>query len=110
MYPMAYEGLEQSPNIIYAGAAPNQQVIPAVSWCHETLKARKFFLVGSDYVWPHCVNEIIKDQLKANTDEVMARGGFGSPTIFVGKTDMYFGNDRMPLIREALERLKARAA
>jgi urea transport system substrate-binding protein len=36
-----------------------------VSWCYETLKARKFFLVGSDYVWPHCVNEIIKDQLKA---------------------------------------------
>jgi urea transport system substrate-binding protein len=40
-------------------------VIPAVSWCHEKLKARKFFLVGSDYVWPHCVNEIVKDQLKA---------------------------------------------
>ena len=65
IYPMAYEGLEQSPNIIYTGAAPNQQVIPAVSWCYESLKARKFFLVGSDYVWPHCVNEIIKDQLKA---------------------------------------------
>ena len=62
---MAYEGLEQSPNIVYTGAAPNQQVIPAVSWCYESLKARKFFLVGSDYVWPHCVNEIIKDQLKA---------------------------------------------
>jgi 2-hydroxychromene-2-carboxylate isomerase len=40
----------------------------------------------------------------------MARGGFGSPTIFVDNTDMYFGNDRMPLIREALLRLKARAA
>jgi urea transport system substrate-binding protein len=65
IYPMAYEGLEQSQNIVYTGAAPNQQVIPAVSWCHETLKARKFFLIGSDYVWPHCVNEIIKDQLKA---------------------------------------------
>jgi urea transport system substrate-binding protein len=65
IYPMAYEGLEQSPHIVYTGAAPNQQVIPAVSWCFEKLKARKFFLVGSDYVWPHCVNEIIKDQLKA---------------------------------------------
>jgi urea transport system substrate-binding protein len=62
---MAYEGLEQSPHIVYTGAAPNQQVIPAVSWCFETLKARRFFLVGSDYVWPHCVNEIIKDQLAA---------------------------------------------
>jgi 2-hydroxychromene-2-carboxylate isomerase len=55
-------------------------------------------------------DQAIKDQLKANTDEVMARGGFGSPTIFVDETDMYFGNDRMPLIREALQRLKARAA
>jgi 2-hydroxychromene-2-carboxylate isomerase len=54
--------------------------------------------------------QAIKDQLKANTDEVMARGGFGSPTIFLDKTDMYFGNDRMTLIREALQRLKARAA
>jgi 2-hydroxychromene-2-carboxylate isomerase len=52
----------------------------------------------------------IKDALKANTDEVMARGGFGSPTIFVDKTDMYFGNDRLPLIREALARRKASAA
>ena len=65
IYPMAYEGLEQSPNIIYTGAAPNQQVIPAVSWCYQKLKARKFYLIGSDYVWPHCVNEIIKDELKA---------------------------------------------
>jgi 2-hydroxychromene-2-carboxylate isomerase len=52
----------------------------------------------------------IKDQLKANTEEVVARGGFGSPTIFVNKTDMYFGNDRLPLIREALLRSKASAA
>jgi 2-hydroxychromene-2-carboxylate isomerase len=54
--------------------------------------------------------QAIKDQLKANTDEVMARGGFGSPTIFLDKTDMYFGNDRLPLIREALLRRKASAA
>ena len=46
----------------------------------------------------------IKDQLKANTDELMARGGFGSPTVFVNRNDMYFGNDRLPLVREALLR------
>jgi 2-hydroxychromene-2-carboxylate isomerase len=45
-----------------------------------------------------------KDQLRANTDEAMARGGFGSPTIFVNGADMYFGNDRLPLVRAALER------
>jgi 2-hydroxychromene-2-carboxylate isomerase len=48
----------------------------------------------------------IKEQLRANTDEAVARGAFGSPTIFIGD-DMYFGNDRMPLIREAVIRLRA---
>jgi 2-hydroxychromene-2-carboxylate isomerase len=68
--------------------------------------------VGVDHVkfFEGIGQQAVKDQLKANTDEVMARGGFGSPTIFVDKTDMYFGNDRMPLIREALLRVKARAA
>ena len=55
-------------------------------------------------------DQAIKDQLKANTEEAVARGAFGSPTIYLDKTDMYFGNDRLPLIREALARLKARAA
>jgi 2-hydroxychromene-2-carboxylate isomerase len=54
--------------------------------------------------------QTIKDQLKANTDEVMARGGFGSPTIFLDQTDMYFGNDRLPLVGEALSRRRERAA
>jgi 2-hydroxychromene-2-carboxylate isomerase len=53
--------------------------------------------------------QAVKDQLRANTDEVMTRGGFGSPTIFVGKTDMFFGNDRLPLVRSALERARAPA-
>jgi 2-hydroxychromene-2-carboxylate isomerase len=44
----------------------------------------------------------IKNQLRANTDELVARGGFGSPTIFVGN-DMYFGNDRMPLVVRAVQ-------
>jgi 2-hydroxychromene-2-carboxylate isomerase len=45
-----------------------------------------------------------KDRLRTNTDELIARGGFGSPTIFVGGDDMYFGNDRMPLIRDSVLR------
>ncbi len=44
----------------------------------------------------------LKARLRDNTDELVQRGGFGSPTIFVGDGDMYFGNDRMPLIREAI--------
>ena len=46
----------------------------------------------------------IKAQLKANTEELIRRGGFGSPTIFVDGDDMYFGNDRLPLLHEALRR------
>ena len=46
----------------------------------------------------------IKDTLRANTQELMDRGGFGSPTIYIGSDDMYFGNDRLPLVREALRR------
>ncbi|CAN7749145.1 2-hydroxychromene-2-carboxylate isomerase [Pseudorhodoferax sp. LjRoot39] len=47
----------------------------------------------------------IKDQLRANTEELIARGGFGTPTIFLGD-DMYFGNDHLPLVRAALERAR----
>ena len=50
--------------------------------------------------------DAIKKQLRDNTDELMGRGGFGSPTIFVNGTDMYFGNDRLALVRDALRRTK----
>ena len=46
----------------------------------------------------------IKDRLRANTDELIARGGFGSPTMFVDHEDMYFGNDRLVLVERALRR------
>ena len=45
-----------------------------------------------------------KDRLRAATDELVARGGLGSPTLFVDGEDMYFGNDRLVLVREALLR------
>lgn len=45
-----------------------------------------------------------KDRLRANTEELIARGGFGSPTMFVDGTDMYFGNDRLVLVDRALAR------
>jgi 2-hydroxychromene-2-carboxylate isomerase len=47
----------------------------------------------------------IKERLRANTDELVARGGFGSPTMFVNRTDMYFGNDRLVLVEAALSRV-----
>ena len=47
---------------------------------------------------------VYKERLRSNTDELIARGGFGSPTMFVDRDDMYFGNDRLALVRDALER------
>lgn len=46
----------------------------------------------------------IKARLRANTDELVQRGGFGSPTLFVAGGDMFFGNDRLPLVEAALRR------
>jgi len=64
-YPLQYEGDESSPYVIYTGAAPNQQIIPAIKWCVENIGPR-VFLVGSDYIFPHKANEIVKAYLKAN--------------------------------------------
>ncbi|MFT5482954.1 MAG: 2-hydroxychromene-2-carboxylate isomerase [Halieaceae bacterium] len=46
-----------------------------------------------------------KDHLRDNTDELITRGGYGSPTIYINDEDMYFGNDRLPLIAAKLEQL-----
>ncbi|MDH4040585.1 MAG: 2-hydroxychromene-2-carboxylate isomerase [Gammaproteobacteria bacterium] len=48
-----------------------------------------------------------KDLLRRNTDELIERGGFGSPTIFINGDDMYFGNDRLPLVEHRLRQLLA---
>ena len=61
-YPLQYEGMEASPNIMYMGASPNQQIVPAVDYCAETF-GKRMFLVGSDYVFPRTANRIIKAQL-----------------------------------------------
>jgi urea transport system substrate-binding protein len=85
VYPMAYEGMEQSPNLVYVGASANQQVVPAVQWCHEQLKARRFFLVGSNYIWPRCVNAIATDQVLGLGGEVVEEAylAFGSVEVDV---------------------------
>ncbi|RZI51379.1 urea ABC transporter substrate-binding protein [Aeribacillus pallidus] len=69
-YPVQYEGMESSPNIFYTGATTNQQIVPAVSWLLNN-KGKKFFLIGSDYVFPRTANSIIKAQLKAEGGELV---------------------------------------
>lgn len=69
-YPVQYEGMEQSPNIVYTGAAPNQQIVPAVEYLIDQ-GYKKFFLMGSDYVFPRTANMIIKAQVEAAGLEVV---------------------------------------
>jgi 2-hydroxychromene-2-carboxylate isomerase len=55
-------------------------------------------------MWAKAQTDEIKALLRANTEELIARGGYGSPTIFVDGEDMYFGNDQLPLVEAALKR------
>lgn len=52
-------------------------------------------------------NDDVKGRLRMNTDELIERGGYGSPTMFVNGDDMYFGNDQLPLVEAALNRTSA---
>jgi len=67
-YPVQYEGQECSPNIIYTGATPNQQLIPAAQYLmsEEGGSYSKFYLLGTDYVFPRTANTILKTYLIAN--------------------------------------------
>ncbi|OYY93187.1 MAG: urea ABC transporter substrate-binding protein [Hydrogenophilales bacterium 28-61-23] len=64
-YPVQYEGLELSPNIVYTGATANQQIIPGTQWALEHL-GKRVFLVGSNYVFPRVGNRIVHDVVIAS--------------------------------------------
>ena len=63
-YPVQYEGEESSKNVFYTGAAPNQQAIPAVNYLREELGVNRWFLAGTDYVYPRTTNKILEAYLK----------------------------------------------
>lgn len=70
-YPVQYEGLERSPDVVYTGAAPNQQLIPMVSWALQQ-HGRRAYLIGSDYVFPRSANQIVKRLLLAQGGQLLA--------------------------------------
>ncbi len=70
IYPTQYEGAEQSANIIYLGATPNQQIVPAVSWSLEHV-GKRVFLVGSNYIFPYVANEVIKHEVNSSGGKVV---------------------------------------
>lgn len=81
-YAVQYEGLEQSPNILYTGAAPNQQIVPGTRWAMRQFGPR-VYLVGSDYVFPRTANAIIRDLVSAADGEILAER-----YLPLGSTDM----------------------
>jgi urea transport system substrate-binding protein len=66
-YPVQYEGQEQSPNVVYTGATPNQQAIPAVEYLMSADggSVKRFYLAGTDYVYPRTTNDILVNFLKS---------------------------------------------
>lgn len=63
-YPTFYEGLEQSPNVIYTGQEATQQIIAGLDWVKETKGANSFYLLGSDYIWPRTSNKIARKHIE----------------------------------------------
>jgi urea transport system substrate-binding protein len=71
-YPLQYEGEEQSPNVFYLGATPNQQAIPAIEYLMSVAGGAfgRFFFVGTDYVYPRVTNRILRSFLHAKGMDV----------------------------------------
>ena len=63
-YPTFYEGLEQSKNVIYTGQEATQQIIWGLDWAAKEKKANRFFLIGSDYIWPRTSNKIARAHIE----------------------------------------------
>jgi len=98
-YPLQYEGEEQSPNIFYLGATPNQQAIPAIEYLMSTAGGAfgRFFFMGTDYVYPRVTNRILRSFLQAKGMDISA-----FPEHYVP-----FGHDDWGVQIEALKRFHA---
>jgi urea transport system substrate-binding protein len=69
-YPMAYEGMERSPHIVYTGPTPNQQVLPATDWAMSGF-GKRVYLVGSDGLFPRRVNAMLRDFVQTRGGRVL---------------------------------------
>ena len=118
-YPVQYEGEESSRNVIYTGAAPNQQAIPAVDYLMKELEVERWVLAGTDYVYPRTTNKILEAYLKAQgvadddilinytpfghsdwqsiVSEIKAFGSTGKPTAVVSTIN---GDANVPFYKE----------
>ena len=62
-YPTFYEGLEESPNVIYTGQEATQQILASIDWVVKTKGAKTFYLLGSDYIWPRTSMKIARKHI-----------------------------------------------
>lgn len=81
-YPMAHEGMERSPNIVYTGPTPNQQVLPATDWAMNGF-GKRIYLVGTDGLFPRRVNAMLRDFIGLHGGQVL-----GERYVALGATDL----------------------
>ena len=96
-YSVQYEGREQSDNIFYLGAAPNQQALPAVRFLLETMKIDRWVLAGTDYVYPRTTNRLLS--------AFLLQSGVAAKDIMISYTP--FGHDDWERIVSDIRRFAA---
>lgn len=90
LYPVQYEGMEESKNIMYLGPCPNQQILPAVSHAVNVMKKKKILIVGSEYVFPVAATEIIRLHVKSLNEISESATELLEPPVYfpLGETQM----------------------
>lgn len=105
-YPVQYEGEELSKNVFYTGAAPNQQAIPAVEYLmsKDGGAAKRFFLLGTDYVYPRTTNKILRAFLKSkgvaesDIEEMYTPFGHADYQTIVGKIKTFSAGGKTAVV------------
>ncbi|OVZ81636.1 urea ABC transporter substrate-binding protein [Yersinia intermedia] len=105
-YPVQYEGEEMSPNVFYTGAAPNQQAIPAVEYLlsEDGGGAKRFILLGTDYVYPRTTNKILRAFLHTkgiqdkDIEEIYTPFGYSDYQTIVGNIKKFSADGKTAVI------------
>ncbi|MDA5497094.1 urea ABC transporter substrate-binding protein [Yersinia aleksiciae] len=105
-YPVQYEGEEMSPNVFYTGAAPNQQAIPAVEYLlsEDGGAAKRFILLGTDYVYPRTTNKILRSFLHTkgiqdkDIEEIYTPFGYSDYQTIVGNIKKFSADGKTAVI------------
>ena len=105
-YPVQYEGEEMSPNIFYTAEAVNQQATPAVDYLLDTLKKKKFYLLGTDYVYPQTTNLMLFKYLllhgsRSRTSAAASGRTISGKVISAGKYTPFGHTDFQQIVAES---------